>query len=77
MDYYYTHADKTGHERGNMGKGKPKTKLIYHLIGKSDENGFVSVESKTMFNKVVTECLNLDNLEELTAEEQKKISERA
>lgn len=65
MNMIYTHADATGYERGDMGKGKPKSKLIYRVDLINEKNQTASTVSMTVWGDLIHERRPLHTLEEL------------
>lgn len=61
----YTHCDKTGFERGDMGKGKPKAKRVYKLVRVETVQGveYAHVCSYDVYGVRYDEVLRLDTIE--------------
>jgi hypothetical protein len=60
-DYNYQDAD--GYERGDMGRGKPKAKRIYHLDRIDECNNLAHLTSYDIWGKVYNEVFPLHTVE--------------
>ena len=57
----YNAADKKGHERGDMGKGKPKVSRIYSVY--RIEKGFALCQARDAWQQIHNERIPVDTLE--------------